>query len=554
MRLIFAKFGAMLGVALVFAAAVAQEQPPKDAPPARAKYDPHAETLRLAGLEPTQASLSKYLLSLIPNEENIKQQKKLIDDLGNSSFAVREAAEASLATTPNPPLDLLRAAAESCDPEVRFRAREVLKQVEGGKSTATPHAVFGTIELHEIPGLAFAVMQYMPYWDDASRGYIARRALLATVTGDDVELLRRALTKKPPERRAAAVVALAKILKDKAAGDLVKALADDAEEVRLAAAEALANLGRRESLDVLVALLASPESRIRHRAGQVLQSVTRAPLTFTAYDSQEKRTASMEAWRTWLADNGRDAKLHFPLAPVEVFLGRTLMSLYPSALREIDAEGNTIFEKEGFTYAWGCHATSDGMRVFCDYSGKYLIEYDAEGNEVWRKNDLPGPPSDCRRLDDGRVLLSLSDSQKVVEIDHKGEVVWSVALEGRPTCAERLPNGNTLVNLQFGKRVVEVDRDGKVVWELKGIDNALTAQGLPNGNVLVCEMNLGKAVEYDRAGKVVWKREGFSNACQAQRLPSGNTLVSDASGLHEITPAGEEVWSLRVPRGRFWRY
>lgn len=551
MRFILATLCAALTLATALAA---QEQPPKDPPPTRAKYDPHAETLRLAGLEPTQASLSKYLLSLIPNEENVRQQKKLVDNLGSASFAVREAAEASLATTPNPPLELLRVAAESRDPEVRFRARQVLKQVEGGASTATPHAVFGTIELHEMRGLAFPVMQYMPYWDDASRGYIARRALLATVTSDDVDLLRRALTKKPPQRRAAAVVALAKLLEDQAVGELVKALGDDAEEVRLTAAEALANLGQREALAALVELLASDNRRIRHSAGQVLQSFTRAPLAFTAYDPPEKRAVAIEAWRAWVATNGRDAKLHFPLAPVEVFLGRTLMSLYPNALREIDADGNTIFEKEGFTYAWGCHATSDGMRVFCDYSGKYLIEYDAEGKEVWRKNDLPGPPSDCRRLDDGRVLLSLSDSNKVIEIDHKGDVVWSIDLDGRPTCAERLSNGNTLVNLQFGKRVVEVDRDGKVVWELKNIDNALTSQALPNGNVLVCEMNHGKAVEYDRAGKVVWQREGFNNACQAQRLPSGNTLVSDNNGLHEISPAGDEVWSLRVPRGRFWRY
>jgi outer membrane protein assembly factor BamB len=239
---------------------------------------------------------------------------------------------------------------------------------------------------------------------------------------------------------------------------------------------------------------------------------------------------------------------------LEVFLGRTLMSLYPAQLREIDAEGNTILEKDGFTYAWGCHATADGYRIIVDYSGKYIIEYDPSGKEVWRRNALPGPPSDCRRLSDGRILLALSDTQSVVEIDREGEVIWSVKLDGRPTCAERLSNGNTLVNLQFGKRVVEVDREGKIVWELGGLDNALTSQALPNGNVLVCEMNLGKAVEYNREGKVVWQHEGFSNACQAQRLPSGNTLVSDNNGLHEISPAGKEVWSLQVPRGRFWRY
>ncbi len=521
---------------------------------AHAQSDPYAQALREAGISPTKESLREHLLSLVPSAENRQRAETLVKQLGQLDFQTREAAQATLTNMSNPPLGELRQAAESDDPEMRFRAKQILAEIDAGAARSGHHAVFGYIVHHQLKGLTFPVLQCMPYSGDNSPYGLAARALKATSSKEDAEMLRKAITIKPSFRRAAAIAALADVLGDEAAGDLRGLLDSDDALVRLAAAEALANLGDRSALPTLVKLLDAEELAVRSRGAEVLRNFTGQQFHFIAYGQLEDRTAAAGRWRTWVVENGKTAELRFPLAKFSVFLGRTLMSQYPSTLREIDADGNKLLEIGGFQYVWGCHGTADGHRLVVDFAKRVVLEYDDSGKEILRLDKLPGPPSDGRRLDNGNLLLALAEADKVVEMDRQGKVVWSVALKGRPTTANRLANGNTVVNLQFGKKVVEVDPAGKVVWQLDGLSDALTAQALSNGNVLVCEMNQGKAIEYNREGKIVWEQGGFANACQAQRLPDGNTLVSDENGLHEYSPDGEKVWSLRVPRGRFWRY
>lgn len=516
--------------------------------------EPYAQIIRDAGISPAEEGLKTYLLSLVPNEENQKHAEELVRQLGDRSFQAREDAEATLAALPNPPLELLRKATESDDPEQRYRATQVLAKINAGAARVVPDAVLHYIARHKIKNLAFPVLEYLPHSGETSAYGLALTALRATATEDDVELLRQAIHKKPPLRRAVAVLALADVRGKASVDELLPLVKHEDAEVRMAAAESLANFGRREALAPLVALLDDEDFQVRARSVNVLRSFTHQRFQFVAYDSEEARAPAVKQWRDWLDKSGKSDKLHFPLALVQPLLGRTLMSLYPNTLREIDAQENKLFEAAGFQYVWGCHATADGTRVVVDYAKRVLLEFDKTGRETLRLNDLPGQPSDVRRLEDGTFLVVLSDVEKVVELNREGKVGWSVELAGRPTTANRLENGNTLVNLQHAGRVVEVDRGGNIVWQMDGTSNALTAQALPNGNVLVCEMKQGQAIEYDRAGKVVWKKGGFHNACQAQRISNGNTLVSDANGLHEFDPAGDEVWSLKVPRGRFWRY
>lgn len=523
-------------------------------PNAARAVDPYEVTLREAGVAPTKEGLSNYLLSLIPSEENEAVAQELVRRLGHNSFAVREAAEVALASMPNPPLELLQNATQSDDPETRYRARSILAKIEEGGARSVPNAAHGYIARHQVKGLAFPILQFLPYSGEASAFGLTSQAVLATITKDDVELLRRAIKRKHNVRRAIAVQALAKLQGVHAIAELTPLLKHEDALVRLAAAQSLANLGGRAALATLVDLLEAEDLEIRTRSASILESFTHQQFQFVAYAKPDARAEAVQRWRTWLAENGESAELHFPLKPLRPFHGRTLISLYPKGLREIDAEGNETMHHEGFRYAWGCHATPDGIRVMADFSMRMLVEYDASGKETLRLEKLPGPPADVRRLDNGHFLLALAESQKVVEMDREGGIVWSVDLEGRPTTVNRLDNGNTMVNLQFGKRVVEVDQAGEILWELKGMSNALTAQALPAGNVLVCEMNQGRVVEYNRDGDKVWDLGGFNNACQAQRLPNGNTLVSDSNGLHEYSPEGERVWHLDVPRGRFWRY
>ena len=85
----------------------------------------------------------------------------------------------------------------------------------------------------------------------------------------------------------------------------------------LIAARALANIGNRDALSVLVKLLSSDDKIVQTTSAWTLQILTGKGFGFAAHDAADKRAAAIKKWKFWIAGEGKQANLRFPLKPYE---------------------------------------------------------------------------------------------------------------------------------------------------------------------------------------------------------------------------------------------
>ncbi len=517
--------------------------------------DPPTHKLNRVALDSSPAAVEAYLRSLFPTGDLEAKIQRLIAQLGSSDYEARRSAMSELLLMPIPPVKQLEDAAQSRDAEVRVRARRILVQVSHLGYKTKLVAVLNDVEQRQMKGLAEVVFQLMPQLREPYLFQFAERALQATVRIEDVDLVRGKIATAASPQREAAVLALRFALGKEALPELLPMLGHAEPSMRLAAAEALADLGIRESLPVLVELLESPQAMQRRRSVSILRAVTGQRFGFSAFSPEESREPAAKAWRNWLNEHGKTARLTFPFPRRPLEQGRTVVCIWASKIfKEVTKNKADVFTAGGFKYVWGCHATPDGRRLVADAEQHAVYAYDENGRETWRRINLPGRPTSVEGLDNGNVLVACSDSDRVVELAPDGRIVWEFKIEGRPTTAQRRPDGQTIINLQNAGRVVEVDPQGNVTDLVKGLDYTHTAQQLENGNVLVTEMRQNRVDEYNLKGNIVWSKTGLKNPAQAQRLSNGNTLIGDEEGLHEFDANNKRVWHLEVSRARFYRY
>ena len=506
--------------------------------------NPHSDTLEANGVTADVAGVRHYLLhELHPDRAGREKIEELIADLGDASFAVREKSMRELLSMPYVPSSMLVGASEHGDPEIRWRAQKVFKVVEP-KNAHVLYAVLGTIVEEKIVGAAGAVLGALGDCTSAYLKDVAKRALVTTSRAEDAPLLRESVRRGDPFTRIAATAALGKSLGTQCADDMLPLTGDADARVALQAALALGNIGDHRCLAALGRLLDAEPLEVRAASAGALQGLSGQTFVFTAYEEKvEVRRKQAQAWLDWIAKQGPNTKLHFPLKNTRLVLGRTLVCFYAeNIVIELDSKGEQTHQFSGFRYPWCAIGLPNGHRLIAWYGSHCVVEYDASGKEVWKQQGLPNGPMSVERLPNGNTLIACHGAHQVIEIDRAGKTVWQAAIAGGPGDARRLPNGNTLVTLLTGGKVVELDRAGKVVWELTGLSGPRSAQRLPNGNTLVAEFRRKRAVEFDRGKKEVWSRDGFENIFEAQRLANGNTLVADNSGVREIDRNGKVHW------------
>jgi len=518
--------------------------------------EPHLQVLAEQAVAPTVQGIVEYMRKIHADNTNNELVRNLIRQLGDDSFTERDRATKALMSMAVLPEAALRQAAESEDAEVRARAEHILREADNRTCVLTLRAAMRTIQRKGLKGAAPAILRLVPLFPDL---YVQRHfhdGLRATSRKADADLFRRTMRGSDPDLRIAAVVGLASIPGENHRADLHDAAVKDKHDrVRLAAAHELANVGDRRCLEALQALLSSEDAGVRARSCALLRALTGRRFDFVAYDKDETRSKAVEAWTGWLAGEGKTAKLSFPPRVKPAETGRTLMCGFGThVVREIDASGKETF-RISIRGPWGCQGLPNGHRLVASHLSRSVHEYDESGKEVWKKDKLPGGAMSVQRLENGNTLVACSDSHCILEITRGGKIAWQVTIQGRPVDARRLDNGRTLVALQLANRVVEVNREGKVVWKLENVFTPQTAQRLDGGNTLVAETSKNVVNEYDAGGRVVWSKGGFTSPYDTQRLSNGNTLVVDSIGVHEVSPNGKIINTIKQPRlGRARRY
>ncbi len=274
-------------------------------------------TLANHGIEPTADSIHAYLISLVKDGDGRAQYSEWIRQLGDSSFWQREAATQSLLQARVAHIDLLEKATSSKDREVLFRANLILEQLRkhppDKRREEVLRAAFTVITERRIKNLADSLLAVIPICGEPIVRRLGVEALRVTAQKEDLDALRAVLIARMPTLRIAALAALEQLLGDNVVSDAANLLDDPSDEVCMAAAHTLANLGDRRSLSTLGHLLGSEASIVRSRAAHTLRQLSGQTFGFAAQDNQDARKTSMEKWLAWITDNGRTAKLMFPV-------------------------------------------------------------------------------------------------------------------------------------------------------------------------------------------------------------------------------------------------
>ncbi len=125
----------------------------------------YEKTLAEKNIKTDSDGLNEYLSGLHPNEQQQQRAMQLIEALGTTdSFAKREDAMAKLLVLPILPNEELIAAASGNDPEIRWRARTILK-LGKPESDRVLYAAFKTIDENTLAGVAAELIRAIPLCD-----------------------------------------------------------------------------------------------------------------------------------------------------------------------------------------------------------------------------------------------------------------------------------------------------------------------------------------------------------------------------------------------------
>lgn len=495
----------------------------------------YRRTLEEFGVEPNGAGAVGYLKQLHPTPERQQQVAAQIEKLASRSFAEREVATQQLLRMPDLPTGLLIKASQGDDPEVRWRASEVLKKSQG-QSTRVIFAALKVIAAEKTADAAPTVLAAIPLCHETYLAAAAGDALRAAAQAKDVDLLRTSFANGTAAQRVAAVGALCAVT-DAASRDSLYPLLDDADErVRLEVARSLADVGERRSLAALVALLSAEATNVRSEAGVTLRGLTGQELGYAAYDSAEGRAAAIKKWSDWVAGPGKDAALKFPVprhfSARGDLGGHTLVSTGSrNQIIEFDASGKEVwsFQLGG---AWSAEKLISGNVLIASYAENRVVEVETASKKiVWSHEGINAMKT--KPLANGNFLISDFNGKRVVEMTREKEIIWEQPTEQECFDCDRLPNGNTIFGCPNFVREVTPDHELVREWKIDGRLNGF--QALASGNILVANYGASEFVELSPDGKRVWAFKE-TNPCDVFRLPEGNTLISTGQRIIEIGP------------------
>jgi HEAT repeat protein len=503
--------------------------------------------LKAANVGTDGASLLEFFRKRTRKESDSARIRKLIEQLGDESYDLREKASQELIETGAAARPPLLKATDDKNPEVARRAAECLEHIEDGPGSALPIAAARILKLRRPEGAVEVLLAYAPSADDESVAEEVRTALagLAVADGKIDPLIIKALDDSSAVRRAAAGVALARSGGDDHRAAVKKLLEDADLVVRMRVGLALLVLKDKDAVPVLIDLLAKlprdeiwPIEEVLYRIAQ-----DKAP-TINAGDEEAKKYR--DAWAAWWKANGEKtdlAKINLNATQ----LGYTLLILLDAGkVLELDAAKKVRFQIDNLQFPLDAQMLPGERVLVAEHNGNIVTERNREGKVVWKK-EVEGPIM-AQRLPNGRTFIS--SRAQLLEVDKNGKETFSYSRPDGDAFmkAIKLSNGDMAFITDAGV-CARINSAGK---ELKSFSVNLQTYGgrlevLPNGHVVVPQTPNNEVVEFDADGKPVWQAK-FDQPVAAVRLPNGNTLVTSMSQQRavELNKAGKSVWEYKT--------
>ena len=268
----------------------------------------------------TAAGVSGYLKNLRQDPATRTRTARLIAQLADSKYQVRESAMKALISGASVDLDLIRKAAQSTDPETASRARRILRhpktlarQQAQEERRDVVAAILRVVRHRSIEKTAAAIVESAPQMTGWGVESELSDAVAVVAEKPDGPLLERALQSKSVLSRVAAIRGYGRIAGARGRKTLRGLMRDAQPDVVLEAAHALAEQSQREALPGLVRLISSRSVRVRARSVQILRAWTAKNHGFNPFRPPARQKDAQRRWATWIASHGKTAPLYVPI-------------------------------------------------------------------------------------------------------------------------------------------------------------------------------------------------------------------------------------------------
>ncbi len=530
------------------------------------------EALKQAGLSAKDGpKLVGYLKQRTVSDTDQGKLQGLIKQFRADEFEDRLAAAAEVEQFGPAAIGPLKAVVRdsSADPEIAYRAGQVLKKLENIPHSAVAAAAVRAVVKLKPPGAAEALLGFLPLADSESLAEEIRGALVALAVrdGKPEPVLVAALEDSSPLRRSAASVALIeggpakeRIRIPEIYPQLKEAVRTDADlDAKFTGLWSLVRTTReKEFVPDLIAMIPQlPRGRVWQLEEFLLQLAGKHPEGGRFGKSEESLVKARDAWMAWWKSSsdsldlaGKDLKLR-----IEGYTDLIEYDQRGYGQSRIVTLGPDLKEKQ----VLGSARNPTDVRM--QPNGRFLvIENYREINERDMNGDLTNlkmlnQPMYAEKTASGGLLVVAR--AMIVEYDKAGAQVMSHARNTQDILAgRRLPDGDIVfvTNTPKGPNCYRIDSKGKAVGDPLTLGRIYSQQMIGmdvvgEDRILVCEQN--RVAEYDlKSGKAGWTYT-INLATSVQRLPNGNTLIASMSHNRaiEVTPDGEAVWEYQSKDG-----
>jgi HEAT repeat protein len=524
-----------------------------------AERDADEAVLRGAGVATDGPGLLEFFRKRTLEEGAQKRMHRLIEQLGDEEFTVREQASRELVALGARARPLLQEAAASSDPEVRRRAQACLRKIgdKEGNNVEVVAAAARLLAARKPAGCAGVLLAYVPAAEMDGVADVVRDALvpLAVQDGKPDPTLVAGLGDRQPACRGAAAEALCRAGVRESLPALRKLLEDPDRGVRLRAALGLVSLREKDAVEPLIALLDHLPLSQTEPVELFLERLAADHVpSLPEQKDEEARRKYRQTWQKWWKEN-QERVTAARVGEAAGLRGLTLVVLLEKGeIIDLDRANKPRWKITGLQLPLDAQLLPGDQRVLvAEHDANQVTERDREGNVVWKKNVL-GPLA-AQRLPNGNTFIATR--QQLLEVNPEGREVFR---HGRPDGAtfmkaQKLRNGDIACIVQMlpqaTVRYLRLRPDGDDFKEAKSFDVNLRTTGgridvLPNGHVLLPEKDNNRLVELDEEGQVVWKAT-FVEPVAAVHVSGGTFLVTSFSQNRaaELTRSGKEVWEFR---------
>jgi hypothetical protein len=510
------------------------------------------KSLKEAKIASDGPSLLEFFRKRTISSNDLERIKKLITELGDDSFEVRQNASAGLVAAGSVAVPFLKQvlkdqqAAKEPDLEVVRRAENCLKHIQAESSSEIIATAARMLAVRKPAGTTEVLLAYLPSVEDEMVAESVRETLTSAAVHDgkpDAALV-AALADRSAVRRGAAGAALCRAKVGDLKPAIRKLLEDPDPNVRLDIGLALAEAKDKDALPILIALL---DVLPANRTGLLEDALYLLAGDKAPGDEFSSRRAYREKWQEWWRANGANVDLAKLTQAPEIQGYTMLVLLDEGIIREIDKNKRLVWEMKDVAFPLDVQHLPDDLVLVAEQGSNRITERDHTGKVVKEWPVLE--PLMAQRLPNGSTLVATR--QQVYEINSKGQTTVTHFRPGSEYVmrAQKLKNGDlALVLLDLNtnnSRYVRLDAKGKetATFPVQVRTSGGRIDVLHNGHVLVPELPANRVVEYDTAGKVVreWK---VMQPIAAARLPNGHTLVTSMTENRavEFDRSGKQVW------------